>query len=162
MTEIKKLINKYYNPDGKNLTATTRTHKAEHTSNHYKKQQRQQTNHRKRQAILTTLLQETPFYLHPDRVKQIRYWITTFNKDFKNFHRQASDETIILALIFIQRKQANKRTRLEEYSITTKYNLTTPIFTNIQNQLIFELMKTTPLQYNQKITLYNHIEQNKP
>ena len=82
-----------------------------------------------------------------------------FNEDFKNFHRQSSNETILLAFIFIQQKQVNKRINVEQYSISKKYNLTTPIFETIQNELIFQLMRTTPLQYNQKKVLDNSILQ---
>lgn len=158
---IEKLLQKYYKPEGQNLTETPKRHKHEQTSTQYNKKRKQEHNLRKRQAILTQILQEIPFYISPDRVTQIRYWINLFNQDFKNFHRQSSDETIILALILIQRKQQNKRTRIEEYTITQKYNLTQPIFTNIQNELIFKLMQTTPLQYNQKTYLDNNIEDKK-
>ena len=159
---IEKLLQKYYTPEGKNLTATEKRTKKEQTTTKYNKKRKQEHNQRKRQAILTQIIQELPFTLHKDRITQIRYWINTFNPTFKDFHRQATDETIILALILIQRKQQNKRIRIEDYTITQKYNLTTPIFINIQNELIFKLMQTTPLTYNQKIVLDNSIEDKKP
>ena len=159
---INHLIHKYYTPDGANKTANPRKHKNEQYTKQYTKQTRQQHNQRKRQAILSELLREAPILLTPTQTQQIRYWINQFNNDFKNFHRQASNETIILAFIIIQAKQANPKIQLENYKICHKYNLTCPIFTLIQNRLIFKLMQTTPLTYNQKKVLDNHIANKKP
>lgn len=147
MTNINKLINKYYNPDGKNPTGTIKKHKKECYSNEYNQQQRLEANRKNRHLILDQLLNEIPFRLQDPQITQIRYWIDTFNPYFKDFHRQASNETIILAFIMIQRKQVNSRLKIERFSISRKYKLTTAKFISIQNQLIFELMRTTPLTY---------------
>ena len=155
MKTINKLIQTYYRPDGENRTGTPRKDKRECYTNEYNQQQRMESNKKNRHLLLDTLLNELPFTLTYSQITEIRYWIDTFNNYWKHFHRQASDETILLAFIMIQRKQSNRKLRVEQYSISRKYNLTTPIFTNIQNQLIFELMRTTPLTYtlSQK---YNH------
>ncbi len=158
---INHLLHKYYKKEGANLTATPIKNKKEQYTNKYQQQTRQEYNHRKRQAILSELLRETPITLNPIQIKQIRYWITTFNKDFKEFHRQSSNETIILAMIIIQAKNTNPKIQLEQYKITKKYHLTCPIFTLIQNRLIFKLMQTTPLTYNQQIFLDHHIANKK-
>ena len=144
MSNIKGLIKKYETPT-----------KAEKTTNEYNKKIRLEIACKNRHLILDQLLLEIPFHLNQSQVQQIRYWIDTFNKDFKNFHRQSSNETIILALIFIQRKKVNPRLHVTKYTISKKYNLTTPIFEVIQNKLIFQLMKTTPLTYTQA-KHYNH------
>lgn len=159
MTDIKKLLNKYYKPDGENMTGAIKVHPAERHSNQYHNIIRSDQKKKHRYLILQQLSKEVPFYLHDDQIQQIKYWINIFNDNFKEFHRQASEETIILALIFIQRKQTHKDTQIYRYKISSKYNLTMPVFTTIQNQLIFQLMKTTPLTYNQKITLNNEILQ---
>jgi hypothetical protein len=159
MTDIKKLLNKYYKPDGENMTADVKINPAERFSNKYHNTIRQEQKNKHRYLLLQQLLNETPFYLNEDQIQQIQYWIDTFNDNFKEFHRQASEETIILALIFIQRKQTHKDTQIYRYKISSKYNLTTPVFTTIQNQLIFQLMRTTPLTYSQKKHLDNHILQ---
>lgn len=159
--DINTLLHKYYKKDGANLTATPRKHKNEQYTKQYQTQTRHEHNQRKRQAILSELLREAPILLTPTQIQQIRYWITTFNTEFKDFHRQSSNETIILAFIIIQAKNANPKIQLEQYKITRKYHLTCPIFTLIQNRLIFKLMQTTPLQYNQKKTLDNHIANKK-
>ena len=144
MSNIQGLIKKYETPT-----------KAEKTTNEYNKKIRLEIACKNRHLILDQLLLEIPFHLNQSQVQQIRYWIDTFNKDFKNFHRQSSNETIILALIFIQRKKVNPRLQVTKYTISKKYNLTTPIFEVIQNKLIFQLMKTTPLTYTQA-KHYNH------
>ena len=111
------------------------------------RKQRQEKTLKHKQLLLDTLLNETPFTLKRYQKNQIKKWITLFNPYWKTLHRQSSDETIILALIFIQQKQTNKKLNIQEYSITRKYDLTCPKFISIQNNVIFLLMKTTPLTY---------------
>ena len=154
MENINHLIQKYYTPDEANLTANNKKAPGERYTNTYRQQQRQEANKKNRHQLLNTLLNETPFHLTKTQIQEIRYWIDTFNPYWKHFHRQSSDETILLAMIMIQEKHDNKRLKVEQYSISQKYKLTTPIFTNIQNQLIFELMRTTPLTYNQYTKFY--------
>lgn len=155
MVNYNKLINKYYKKDGADMTANIKTHKAERTSNQYHKQRRLEAKAKHRYLLLNELLKEVPFHLQKDQTDQIEYWLTSFNDNFKKFHRKSSEETIILAFIMIQRKKANPKLQVEKYSISKKYNLTSPVFELIQNRLIFELMRTTPLTYNQS-KRYNH------
>ena len=150
MNDIKQLIKKYEKPTP-----------AERYTKEYQNRINTEKARKHRHLILDELLNETPFILKPYQIEQIRHWIDIFNQDFKTFHRQASNETIILAFIMIQRKQTNPQTKVYKFRICEKYNLTTPIFELIQNRLIFKLMQTTPLQYNQKIILDHSIEQNK-
>ena len=155
MTDINKLIRTYYTADGENMTATPRKDKRECVSNEYNQQIKQESNRKNRHLILDQLLNETPFTLSEPQIQQIRYWIDTFNPYWKQFHRQASNETILLAFIMIQRKDTNPKIRVQRFSISRKYKLTPAVFENIQNRLIFLLMKTTPLTYNQS-KHYNH------
>lgn len=155
MTDINKLIRIYYTADGENITATPKKDKRECVSNEYNQQIRQEANRKNRHLILDHLLNEIPFRLTNPQIQTIRYWIDTFNPYWKQFHRQASNETILLALIMIQRKDTNPRIQVDRFSISKKYGLTLPIFENIQNSLIFLLMKTTQLVYNQS-KYYNH------
>lgn len=147
MTEINQLINKYYKNDGLNNTGSNRRVKGEMTSKKYYNDERQEASKQNKHLILDQLLNEIPFRLNQKQVLQIRRWIDLFNKDWKEFHRQASNETIILALILIQHKQANPRIKPEKYSISHKHRLTLSTFTLIQNRLIFLQMKHTPLTY---------------
>lgn len=136
MTDIKRLLKQYETPT-----------KAEKTSNKYNNRNRLETQRKHRHLILDELLLEIPFYLTPIQIEQIRAWIDKFNKHWKDFHRQSSNETIILAFIMIQRKNFDKRLDVEKYSISNKYDLTNKKFQVIQNNLIFNLMKYTPLTY---------------
>lgn len=135
---IDQLIKKYEKPTP-----------GERYTREYKRRLDQETQRKHRHLLLDTLLNETPFSLPRYQVEQIRYWIDRFNKDFKNFHRRSSNETILLAFIFIQRRNLNPYVQIEKYTISNKYNLTTPIFETIQNRLIFQLMRTTELRYSQ-------------
>ena len=155
MTDYNRLINKYYRPDGKNPTGNIKINNAEIISNEYDKTLKSDNRRKHRHLLLDELLNETPFRLKETQILQIRYWIDNFNEDFKGFHRRSSNETIILAFIMIQRKNTNPKLNVEKFSISRKYNLTNPVFINIQNQLIFELMRTTPLTYSQA-KHYNH------
>lgn len=157
MTKINKLLQTYYTPDGKDLAGYNKKHYHERYTGDYAKKENIEKNLRYRHGILSDLLQEVPFTLTPLQIQQIRYWITTFNPYWKQFHRQARDETIVLAFIMIQQKNANPRLQIENYSICETYKLNTPKFNLIQNRLIFMLMKTIPVTYNQA-RYVNHVE----
>ena len=161
MTNYKTLINKYYKPEGKNPTAQQKHNPSEKTSKEYNRQQKREQYRRHRQLILTTLLNEIPFHITHDQTTQIQYWINRFNNNFREFHKNSSNETIILAFIFIQYKKANPQVNVEKYSISYKYSLNTSKFTLIQNRLIFKLMSTTELQYNQYTYYKNRLHENK-
>lgn len=136
MSDIKQLIRKYEKPT-----------RAEKYTKKYQNRLNTEKARKHRHLILDELLKEVPFILQPYQIDQIRHWIDTFNKNFKDFHRQASNETIILAFIMIQRKHTNPQTKVYKFQICEKYNLTTPVFELIQNRLVFQLMRTTPLTY---------------
>ena len=155
MVNYNKLINKYYKKDGKNLTGDIKINNAERMSNKYHNELRLEKKEKHRYLLLHELLNEVPFHLHNDQIRQIEFWLTSFNQEFKNFHRQSSEKTILLAFIMIQRKQTNPKLRVDKFTISKKYKLTPPVFELIQNRLIFELMRTTPLTYNQS-RHYNH------
>ena len=147
MTEINQLINKYYKNDGLNNTGHNRRVKGEMTSKKYYNTERQEATRQNKHLILDQLLNEIPFRLNQKQVQQIRNWIDLFNQDWKDLHRKASNETIILALILIQHKNRNPKIKPEKYSISHKYRLSIATFTLIQNRLIFLQMKHTPLTY---------------
>ena len=144
MTNINQLLEKYEKPTS-----------AERTSQEYTHKQKTEKARKHKHLILDELLNEIPFTLKPYQIKQIQYWIDRFNDDFKSFHRNSSNETILLAFIMIQQMQADKGIKINKYKICKKYNLTQSKFETIQNQLIFRLMKTTELRYSQS-RYYNH------
>ena len=136
MTNIKQLLRKYEKPNP-----------AERYTNTYQNRINTEKARKHRHLILDELLNEVPFILKPYQIEQIRHWIDIFNNDFKDFHRQASNETIILAFIMIQRKQTNPSTKVYKFKISDKYGLTTPIFELVLTRLVFQLMRTTQLTY---------------
>ena len=160
MSNIESLLNKYYKKEGANLTAHQKINKAEKHTPEYNKKLKKEQYRKNRHLILDQLIHEIPFTLKPYQVDQIRYWIDRFNDDFKSFHRNSSNETILLAFIMIQHMNTNKGTNINKYKISKKYKLTLPKFETIQNQLIFQLMKTTELRYSQS-RYYNHEKPNK-
>ena len=155
MSNIEYLLTKYYKKEGANLTAHQKINKAEKHRPEYNKKIKREQYRRNRHLILKQLLNETPFTLKQYQINQIKYWIDRFNDDFKSFHRNSSNETILLAFIMIQQMQSDKGIKINKYSISKKYNLTLSKFETIQNQLIFRLMKTTELRYSQS-RYYNH------
>lgn len=149
MTDIHELINKYYKPVGKNTTAIPTITPAEKTSKEYNRQMKKKQYNRHRHLILDELLSEIPYHYTRNDIITIKYWIDRFNDNFKEFHRQASNETIILAFLMILWKQKNPRLKIHESRISRKYGLNRDKFELIQNRLIFKLMRTTELTYNQ-------------
>jgi len=150
MTDYAKLIQKYYTPVGMNRTDHEKFNKNEKHTPDYNRKQKQQQRLRHRYLILDQLINEIPFHITTQQTTEIKRWLERFNPYFREFHKNSSNETIILAFIFIQYKYRNPRVTIEKYSISQKYDLTTTKFTLIQNRLIFYLMRTTELTYSLK------------
>ncbi len=146
---IEHLLNEYYKPIGANKTATIKINPSEKHTKEYNRKMKKEQYKRHRHLILDQLLNEIPFKLKQYQIQQIRYWLDRFNDNFKEFHYNSSNETIILAFIMIQWKQQNPKLYVANMPICRKYKLTTPKFELIQNRLIFQLMKTTELTYSQ-------------
>lgn len=149
MTDIGKLLNKYYKSVGADATAIEKTHPAEkHTSDYNTKIKREKYN-RHRHLLLDQLLNEIPHHYTASEIESIRYLIDRFNDNFKDFHRQSSNETIILAFLMIYWERKNPKLKVSELPISQKYNLDSHKFELIQNRLIFKLMSTMELTYSQ-------------
>ena len=149
MNDIETLIGKYYKKVGQDSTAIETPIPAEkHTSNYNTRLKRDQYN-RHRHLILDELLTEIPHHFTTSEIETVRYWIDRFNTNFKDFHRQSSNETIILAFLMIYWKQKNPKLKISKLAISRKYYLDDNKFELIQNRLIFRLMCTVELKYNQ-------------
>ncbi len=119
MTDYQKLLNKYDKPYVKG---------EEHTKE-YKHNLRVQSRLKHRMLIVDELTLEVKYFvLTPSEKETVKYLVKTFNGNFKSLHRQASDETIILAFIFYLKKLDTPKLQLKNYKITRKYNLTDTIF----------------------------------
>lgn len=112
---------------------------------------------RKRQQILTELIQELPESIHLTNDEKIfaDNLIRTFNPNFKYLHRQLSDEAIVLSFIIYQKKLDNPRLRCYNYSICKKYGLTDITYTTIITRICNYYMLNSPLNIRQT-TKYNH------
>lgn len=121
--------------------------KGERRSKHYEKTVRDESKRKNRHLILDSLINEAkPLTLNHNQIKIIRYLIDDFSDDFKELHRQAKEETIILAFIFYMKKIEQASIRLADYNITSKYNLTNHIFELIICRMLLKFMKKCPIK----------------
>ena len=133
MTNINTLLKQY---------ETTRP--GERYTKEYKRKQRQKQAIKNRHLLLDELLNEIPFHLTNDQVDIIRYFINTV-KNFNNLHRRCSNETIILAMIFLMRTLTKPKTNVDEYSISKKYGLNNTNFRLIICRLNNEILMSLPI-----------------
>ena len=105
------------------------------------------------------LLNETKVLMLTNYEKEhIHYLIDKFS-DFRKLHGNCKKETIILAFIFYVAKINTPKRQLKEYSFTTKYGLTDPIFELIICRVVQVLLSeakiipVTTTKYDQD-TLY--------
>lgn len=125
--------------------------KAERYSNEYQNKINQEAARKNRHDILGELMAEVPFIVKKSHEDTIRMWIDDFSVDFKDFHRQASDEAIILAFIFLMRKEDYPYLNVSNYSISRKYGLTPKMFELIVCRLVLKMLKTMPIIYRQSV-----------
>lgn len=116
----------------------------------YESKIRVQSALKNRMLIVDQLSLEAKYLVMTSSQKDnVKYLVKTFNQNFKSLHRQASDETIILAFIFFTKKLENPKIQLKNYRITKKYNLTDAIFELILCRVTDYFMKTSPLKITQ-------------
>ena len=133
VTDIKQLLTKYEKPTS-----------GERYTNTYKKKLRRQQAIRNRHLLLDELLNEIPFHITDHQINTIRYFINTV-KNFNNLHRRCSNETILLAMIFLMRTLDKPKTNVDEYSISKKYGLNNTNFRLIICRLNNEILMSLPI-----------------
>lgn len=106
----------------------------------YEKQIKQKQSIKDKLEIAETLFTETPFHLTPQDKEQVRHLIRMY-PNFKDLHKRASNETIILAFIYYTKIPNNTDIKLNNYSITRKYNLTHNTFELIICRLALNYLK---------------------
>ena len=134
MTDYEKLLNKYekYVP-------------GEKRSLEYDNKIRLESRLKNRMLIVDELTLEAKYLLLTNSQKEtVKYLVKLFNTDFKSLHRQAKDETIILAFMFYLKKLDNPKIQLKDYRISKKYNLTNTIFELILCRITNYFMLTSP------------------
>lgn len=146
MTDIKQLLATYessYVP-------------GEKRSNKYNNRKKIEAKIRSRIRLLHQLLQVLPesLLLNKDQVMLCENLVKTFI-NFKYLHRQASEETILLAFIFYQLKLDKPGIKIEKYTISHKYKLTTSVYVNIVSRIANYYMLNSPLNIKQT-TAYDH------
>ena len=147
MTRINKLLKTYqssYVPGEKRSTQ-------------YNNNKRTENKLKERLNTLDQLINELPetSKINKDQKTLCRNLIITFNQDFKYLHRQAKDDTIILAFIFYQKKLEKPGLTLQDYKICAEHELTNPKFLNICCRIANYYMVTSPINIRQT-TRYDH------
>lgn len=144
---IDKILRKYdknYVPGEKRTAATETEHKRKQTIS-------------EKHSIADDLIHEAEkLHLTNDDVTHIHYLIDKF-KDFNVLHRKAKSETIIMAFIWFTWKLRNPKRRLNEYSITKKYDLTEPVFELICCRMLHYSLAETPIVPRQTLKYDNSI-----
>lgn len=161
MTNIEKLMRKYYTSKSKNPCEHEKRCKAERTSPEYWNRQRQTATLKDKHLLLDQVLNDIGQPLNPQQKNEISNWIDIFRDDWKTLHRQSTNEAIILALIIIQYKNNHYKLTNTIKKACIDYDLDRKKFIFIQNRVIFLLMKHTTLQYtiSEKYTQYNETKE---
>lgn len=125
-SETKKLIDKYdcqYVPGEQQSPSTKKTNR------NYNKLQ-------ERYRILEDTLQTLHFPVTQNEKEQIQTLIRKYNNQFKTLHHNASQETIITAMIITIKKA---------HDPTITYDLNNNIILTITSRILEDYMKNTPI-----------------
>ena len=149
MTHIQKLLDKYqasYIP-------------GEKRSQEYNTRIQKQHKYKNRINTLNTINKELPYSIKLNKSEKevTASIIETFNEDLKYLHRQATEEQIILSIIYTIKKRIKPELTLnkDKYPIFTRYRLTYPMLTTILSRLCNYYMLHNP-QVIRQTTRYDH------
>lgn len=144
-TSTKKLIQKY---DCQYVPGERPSNKTQTNNRHIRKLLR-------RLELLEDLTQEIPFKLTPTQKLQVETLIRRFNNNFKKLNRKTSEKTIILAFIFLIKKQENPKIKPSQFTLAKRNGLNDTIFSTINCRIIQDYMETEPIT-NTTTTKYDH------
>lgn len=142
--ETEQLINKY----------SSQYVAGERHSNTTKKKNKDHMKLQERYQILEDIIPTLPFTITKQEKTQVRTLIQKYNTQFKKLHHNASQETIITALIIIIKKSTNPNIN------NTNINPNTILIIN--SRILHDYMKNTPIpltttdKYNHEILLEEH------
>ena len=142
MTDYQKLLDKYekaYVP-------------GEERSSEYRWKLRQESNLKNRMLIVDQLCLELNSHVTNIQKDRVKYLVKIFNEDFKYLHKQADEETIILAFIMFIKKLENSKRQLSEYKITKKYGLTDSAFELIICRTLDYIMINSDVYIQESLT----------
>jgi hypothetical protein len=137
--------------------------KGEKRSPEYDKQQKRKEALKNKHQIADILIQEVPFNINPYEKEHIHHLIDMY-PNFKDLHKRASNETIILSFIFYTKISNNTDIKINNYYITSKYNLTHNTFEIILCRLTLNYLRevyiipTTPKETDHNILLKGEIK----
>lgn len=151
MKDIEHKLEKYSNPYVN----------GEQRSKEYETHLKQKQAIRKKHQIAENLFNEVPFHLTTDEKNHVHHLINMY-PNFKDLHGRASNETIILALIFYTKIPNNTNIKLHNYEIITKYKLKHTTFEIIICRLVLNYLKEVYIiPYEPKQTDHNILEKGK-
>lgn len=147
MTHIQKLLDRYQAPYVP----------GEKRSNTYNRQIKIESRHKNRIQILNQLNNELPYSIKLNRYEKelCTAVLEVFKNDIKHLNRQASEEQIILSIIYTIKKRVKPKLQIEEYSIFKKYQLNCNTLLTILCRLTNYYMVHNPLVI-QETTRYDH------
>ena len=128
----------------------------EKRSKEYEREQWEKQTLKRRLRIAKSLKYEAKYLLINDiHMEQVQYLISIFNDKFKELHKRASDETIILTFIFYTVRLSDSRINLNNYRISKKYHLTDQVFSLIIIRMFHIMMQNQPVT-PRLTTKYDH------
>ena len=114
--------------------------KGEKRSTEYNKKMKRKEAINNRHRIADTLINEVPFHITPYEKEHVHHLIDMY-PNFKDLHKRASNETIILAFIFYTKISTDADIKINNYYITSKYNLTHTTFELILCRLTLNYLR---------------------
>ena len=141
MTDIEKLLETYESPYVP----------GEIRSNEYNRKIKNNSKLKHRILVLDSLNNELPdnIKLQKHEKELIIGVLKVFKFNFKDIHRQASEEAILLSIIFHVKKRVKPNLQLEDYPIFDKYGLTNPMLVTILTRLLnYYMLHSHEVIYN--------------
>ena len=147
MNNIQQIIDKYSKPYVP----------GEKRSKEYNRQIKIESRHKNRIQILNQLNNELPYSIKLNKYEKelCTAVLEVFKNDIKHLNRQASEEQIILSIIYTIKKRVKPRLQIEEYSIFKKYELNCNTLLTILCRLTNYYMVHNPLVIHET-TRYDH------
>ena len=147
MTHIQKLLDRYQAPYVP----------GEKRSNNYNRQIKIESRHKNRLLLLDTINNELPYSIKLNKHEKelCTAVLEIFKNDIKHLNRQATEEQILLSIIFTIKKRVKPQLNIEYYSIFKKYQLNCNTLLTILCRLTNYYMVHNPMVI-QETTRYDH------
>lgn len=128
----------------------------EKRSPEYERKVKQEQRLRERLIKLDLILNDAKTLLiTPSQKKQIQRLIKTHSSHFKELHRTASADTIILAFIFYVKMMDDVSIKIDRYTVSKQYHLTHSTYETIICRLSKQHIMNSPITY-EPTTDYDH------